>query len=295
MCEDNFKVEEPIRIIVNKNSRIENSSIDEKIAYGYMKNLNIFKQIFDDRSNKYTLKNYLVTIDKIVLNKEDYSIITINSLRDCRKCQLALIDKATGLYNRNYLEQVIQEAKGDDKLKVISILMVDIDNLKSINDQNGHLEGDKAIKLVGQAITRSIRKHDIAIRYGGDEFVVLLLDEDTVGINKIEDRIRKEMEKNSLNVSVSIGIANAQKFIDVKELIKIADEKLYQEKEKKKLSKQMEIPKLNYIKQEIEKLREELNSNIIENLHDINNKETLEMSQKLDDLISSYLNNMTYI
>ncbi|WP_160691622.1 diguanylate cyclase [Clostridium sp. C2-6-12] len=295
MCDNNFKVEEPIRIILNKNNRIENSSIDEKIAYGYLKNLSIFKQSFDDKSIKYILKNYFVTIDKIALNNEDYSVITINSLCDCKKCHLALIDKATGLYNRNYLEQVIQESKDNDKLRVMSILMIDIDNLKSINDKNGHLEGDRAIKLVSQAITRSIRKHDIAIRYGGDEFVIILFDEDIVGVNRIEDRIRKEMKNNSPSVSVSIGIADTKNFIDVKELIKMADEKLYQEKDKKKLLKQIETPKLNYIKQEIEKLREELNSNIIENLHDINNKETLELSQKLDDLISSYLNNISYI
>lgn len=290
MREDNFKEEEPIRIVVNKSNRIENSSVDEKVAYGYLKKLNILKQSSAGERFKYTLNNYLVIIDRIFLNKEEYSVITINSIHDCRECRLALIDKATGLYNRNYLEQIIEEQTFVDKLSIISILMIDIDNLKSINDKNGHLEGDIAIKLVGQVIKRSIRKSDIALRYGGDEFIILLFEQDSKGINRIIERIRKEIKKKSTTVSVSIGVAYDESFEGVKELIKVADKKLYEEKEKKKTNGQLESSKLKHIKHEIEKIREELNIDIVKNLHNISNKETIELSQKLDDLIAKYLN-----
>lgn len=102
----------------------------------------------------------------------------------------SIIDAITGLYNRNYLEE-IRETICYSKFKNISLILIDIDNLKNINDNYGHLEGDKAIEIVGNSIKNNIRTEDIGIRYGGDEFIIILFNKDTKAANKIVNRIKK--------------------------------------------------------------------------------------------------------
>jgi diguanylate cyclase (GGDEF)-like protein len=129
-----------------------------------------------------------------------------------------LIDSVTGLKNRKALEielsKIIdlEEREKED----YAVLMLDLDNFKSINDKYGHLFGDEVLKMVGEAITGSIRNSDFSYRYGGEEFAVLLTGTNIRNAFGVAQEIRKEIEKlevsyerkgekSAARLSVSIG------------------------------------------------------------------------------------------
>lgn len=95
--------------------------------------------------------------------------------------------------------------------KRFTLIVIDVDNLKSLNDSRGHLAGDKAIRIVGQSIIESIRKQDIAVRYGGDEFFVLLANTKKAivekVINRIKENIRKRGKEENIHIEISTGTA----------------------------------------------------------------------------------------
>jgi diguanylate cyclase (GGDEF)-like protein len=160
--------------------------------------------------------------------------------------EMSLLDGLTQLYNRNsfmlMVEKELQLCKRHDK--TAALLLIDLDNFKSINDGNGHQKGDLALISSSKIIKESIRAMDIAGRYGGDEFIVFLPDanEQTTSFiaQRIKDRINKESpldcKVNQENeVSVSIGVSYfPNNGIDVNDLIYSADMALYKAKEEGK-------------------------------------------------------------
>ena len=129
---------------------------------------------------------------------------------------LAITDALTGIYTRRYfLERFEEEIKRAQAHKgKMAFLMLDVDHFKMINDQYGHLAGDEVLKQVGQIIKESIREIDIAGRYGGEEFCVVLPDTDGPAALMVADRIRKAVEKKvikaydaTLRITISIGVA----------------------------------------------------------------------------------------
>jgi diguanylate cyclase (GGDEF)-like protein len=159
----------------------------------------------------------------------------------CTLTELVTIDPLTRLANRRHLTSV--KFKLMRKIHSnLGILMLDLDNFKQINDQYGHQFGDKVLKQVASTISTSVRTYDDAIRYGGEEFLIILYrlqPEDTI---KIAERIRKNVEQITFEenpdakVTVSIGLT----FFDTKlnnsldEAIKNADTALYQAKQQGK-------------------------------------------------------------
>lgn len=151
--------------------------------------------------------------------------------------EMAYNDKLTGLINRNYLEYYLDyefhKARLDER--EYSLLMMDIDKFKYFNDHYGHTFGDKVLNLVAGKIKDSIRKSDIAGRYGGDEFLVILPDTTLEKSGIMAERILKsvnEIKINNLNleISLSIGIVNKSDEKDVKELVEKADKAMYNSK-----------------------------------------------------------------
>jgi diguanylate cyclase (GGDEF)-like protein len=131
--------------------------------------------------------------------------------------RMSLTDPLTGLYNRGQLntmlEQEIQRTRRSDR--TFSLLMVDLDGLKGVNDQLGHHRGDQVLRSLGGIIQRSIRTVDTAARYGGDEFLVLLPETDTTGALVVAEKIRAGAEalsvtlgRDDLSASVSIGLVS---------------------------------------------------------------------------------------
>ncbi|MBN2816026.1 MAG: GGDEF domain-containing protein [Campylobacterales bacterium] len=156
---------------------------------------------------------------------------------------LASVDPLTGLYNRRYFtkssEQILEIVKRNKT--ALSTIMLDIDNFKNVNDTYGHKCGDDVIVSVATIVNDSIRKSDIACRFGGEEFVVLLPETDIEGAYIIAEKIRKKVEEKRvvieggfyINVSVSVGVTeyNLKKDINFESIIHRADRAMYSSKE----------------------------------------------------------------
>ena len=164
-----------------------------------------------------------------------------------------ITDPLTGLYNRRVLESQINieleklvNAKGSrktDPSHELSVLMVDIDDFKRINDTYGHQFGDDVLKNVGFLIKESIRKDDIAARFGGEEFCIVLPHTTKEEVCQIAEKIRKNIQAKkfsyvnqvaSFTVSIGIACAREDNLLASRSLIRAADEALYEAKKQGK-------------------------------------------------------------
>ncbi|MFB3851768.1 MAG: sensor domain-containing diguanylate cyclase [Acidobacteriota bacterium] len=155
----------------------------------------------------------------------------------------AVVDGLTNLYNHRYFQESLTKLLKQSIVmnSPFSILMMDLDNFKEINDTYGHLAGDAVLKSIGQTLIEVTRKNDVAARYGGEEFAVLLsgLDKNQAGM--VAERIRSLVEKRvitdesvnvPLRVTISIGVAAFPEHAkEQRELLKIADIALYRAKQ----------------------------------------------------------------
>ena len=147
--------------------------------------------------------------------------------------RLAVTDSLTGLYNRHKLQESlnteVERAKRYNR--PLSIIMIDMDGLKSINDTFGHAAGDEALKFVALSIQQSIRKVDLGTRFGGDEFIVLLPEADCGEATFVAKRIREAIlaaELHSGKLSVSLGVVQWHSgFETPKDFVHAVDEAMY--------------------------------------------------------------------
>lgn len=152
-------------------------------------------------------------------------------------------DALTGLYNRSFFETTLT-AMQRDRDYPLSVLMMDVDGLKRVNDQWGHAMGDELLKRVGDVMSKALRGEDIIARIGGDEFVVLMPGTDSSAGEMVIQRIRQAIQKHNAShldqphLSLSLGIATAGLGDNLVEVIKQADQKMYLEK----FSHQQDIP-----------------------------------------------------
>ncbi len=154
---------------------------------------------------------------------------------------LALIDDLTGLYNRRGFFTLAEHyLKLAERMhKNFYLIFSDIDNLKKINDDFGHLQGDLFLKKAAEILRYSFRDSDIIARIGGDEFVVLIAETTDYNaksaITRLQENIKKYNKKEKKNLSLSTGIANFHpnlKF-SLQDLLDKADKHLYEKKRKK--------------------------------------------------------------
>ncbi len=154
--------------------------------------------------------------------------------------ELATTDSLTGLYLRRYFEVRLQEEMVRVRRygRFLSLLMLDIDFFKRINDTYGHQQGDKVLQGLASILTTSIRRDiDLSCRYGGEEFILLLPDTEIDGAYVLAERIRKRcaqtyfqtLKGKPLSITVSIGIIEMSKTTDVSkdELLRRVDNTLY--------------------------------------------------------------------
>lgn len=147
-------------------------------------------------------------------------------------------DDLTGLYNQRYLELILDRelslAKRNDT--EFSVLFLDLDHFKSVNDSHGHLIGSRLLFEVGQEIKRALRDSDITFRYGGDEFVIILSHTGLDAAVAVAERIRVQIEKKrflardnlEIRLTASIGVASVPLHAVTKQqILKAADEALY--------------------------------------------------------------------
>jgi diguanylate cyclase (GGDEF)-like protein len=179
------------------------------------------KRIAYKAINEYLIKNNL-----ILKNKQLY--------------QLAIIDQLTDLYIRRYFQIALtrEMERASRYKKPLSILLIDIDNFKDINDKFGHPRGDDILKAVAYILKYESRPYDICARYGGDEFAIILPETSKTTAMFVAERMRKKVEKKfqkrktvvTLSIGVSAYTGHVKK--DSKKLITSADKALYTAKEK---------------------------------------------------------------
>jgi len=154
---------------------------------------------------------------------------------------LSETDEMTGLFNMRAFSRIHRREhdKAERYGRKYALLLLDMDNLKYINDTYGHEAGNKAIVLVANVITRLIRNTDVAARYGGDEFIVLLTEADEAQTEEIGRRIRNSIHNTTIDfqgrmirVSASLGLAMYPRDgSDHRDLITRADREMYSNKE----------------------------------------------------------------
>ena len=156
---------------------------------------------------------------------------------------LALTDSLTGLYNRRYLYSHLKglTVRSGDSHKDMSILLMDIDYFKQVNDQHGHSAGDAVLRELAERIMKNVRNFDLVARLGGEEFVIVMPDADRSIAERVAERLRARIsgevfhapaEDVDIPISVSIGIATKQDDeewaqVDPTELLRRADIALY--------------------------------------------------------------------
>lgn len=144
-------------------------------------------------------------------------------------------DELTGLGNRRSLQGVAQTlAARPVPRRPFAVLMLDIDHFKQVNDRHGHVRGDAVLVDVARCLQRNARQSDVAIRYGGEEFALVLLDADLTQAQAVASRLREDVERTrpgQLPVTVSIGVAATQgPNDDLYEVLKRSDDALYRAK-----------------------------------------------------------------
>jgi diguanylate cyclase (GGDEF)-like protein len=155
---------------------------------------------------------------------------------------MSITDPLTGLHNRRYLEARLAEELSRSKRYdyPLSFMMIDIDDFKLYNDQNGHQAGDRALEITAQCLRAALRKVDVASRYGGEEFSILLPQTDLQEAGVIADRIRRKINDTNFThgksqplgaVTVSIGLSTFSPALDSAEaIVRAADRALYHAK-----------------------------------------------------------------
>ncbi|MBM3142726.1 MAG: diguanylate cyclase [Chloroflexi bacterium] len=152
--------------------------------------------------------------------------------------QRARVDELTGLFNRRHFDERLGEEidRHSRHGGMLSLIFLDLDFFKAYNDKRGHMAGDKVLAQIGQLIEKAIRNIDIAFRYGGDEFAVLLpqseADDAFVVAERVRGKIAAEMRKKKFRITASLGLASwPSDGVAPDELINAADRALYYTKQ----------------------------------------------------------------
>jgi diguanylate cyclase (GGDEF)-like protein len=156
--------------------------------------------------------------------------------------KMNLLDSLTGIYNRRHMDKRLMEEFIRHKRygRSMSIIMIDIDHFKNINDSFGHQFGDKVLKIVSGICSSKMRGGDIMSRYGGEEFCSILPETDIRGAQSLAERLREKVAETpiayndeiSVNVTISLGLAELnEKTKTTEDLIRNADTALYQSKQ----------------------------------------------------------------
>ena len=194
-------------------------------------------KILEDDENREILMSNLPFIIKYI--EITAPVVYAAKLLDITREQ-SLKDGLTGLYNRRFLDSYLEKyiSFADRKGFIVGFIMIDIDNFKKVNDTYGHKNGDIVLKEVARVVSSSVRSSDLVIRYGGEEFLVVLPDVSEGKSLDVAEKIRKSVEMTSihiegkiLHVTISAGVAEYPVHSDdVQQVIKYADIALYKAK-----------------------------------------------------------------
>ena len=159
-----------------------------------------------------------------------------NARRFLEARQLAELDALTGLHNRRYFDEFLDRevSRAQRYGRSLALILIDLDDLKQINDRVGHLGGDAVLAELGERVREALRSADIACRIGGDEFAVVLPESSLDDARQLYDRLQAAITARPLaggeSITASAGIAGLEREDDPKALFQRADEALYRAK-----------------------------------------------------------------
>ena len=169
----------------------------------------------------------------------------VDLVRMGRLEQEAITDPLTGIFNRRHLDRRLNQEVASARRwsQPLSILLLDIDHFKEVNDKHGHQAGDHVLAALGEVIVAELRESDVVARYGGEEFLVIAPHTPLIGATDIAERVRRSVESHDFGlpaepgairgrvVTVSIGVASIDGTVDKTEkLVRAADDNLYRAK-----------------------------------------------------------------
>ncbi len=159
--------------------------------------------------------------------------------------QMSITDGLTGLYNQRHFRAVLEAEleRANRYRRPLCLVFIDLDNFKQVNDQLGHLEGDNALRFAARTLQKMLRKTDIAFRYGGDEFMLLLPEASAAEAQAIGDRMKSAFDQHWAEewscrqrcpvVSLSVGVAEFDQHESADALIRRADAMMYEVKKQR--------------------------------------------------------------
>ncbi len=170
--------------------------------------------------------------------EQDVVIDTAEHLREKNEQleQTLITDQLTNTYSRQYFFKVFEREYNRTALTrhPVSVLMIDVDHFKSVNDTFGHLVGDDVLKQIAKSIQSTVGEDGLVARYGGEEFIALVSTDSGREGDIVAEHIREEIEKLTFQTShpltVSIGVSGKEKVSEMMELIDLADRRLYEAK-----------------------------------------------------------------
>lgn len=184
-------------------------------------------------------EGHLLTADELELTVLMSAHISL-ALENNRLYEISVLDGLTNLYNRRYLEQRLGKEMAYSKRfkKPLTVMMVDIDFFKKLNDGFGHQAGDHALRIVSDTLTTALREYDIVARYGGEEFAVVLPSTPRHKGASIAERLRQSIAESNivhkerkLPVTISVGVSSFPEDADTADdLVAKADRALYEAK-----------------------------------------------------------------
>jgi len=199
---------------IDRTVKIENKDGEERV----------FTINIDDYEHKG--EHYVISFTDITELKEKSNLLEYQANHD----------QLTGLFNRQKFNNIFnKEIKRERRYgNNLSLIIFDIDDFKNFNDEFGHNEGDEVLKVIAQIVLKSVREHDTVVRWGGEEFLILLPQTNSEGAQKVAEKVRKAIESYVLNIpkqiTASFGVSKLSEDDDEKSLIKKADEALYEAK-----------------------------------------------------------------